>query len=85
MPTQAVLGVSEFALSRFFARFHEAANAFDEGASEGRASLRRIQWMQAQKSPAMAIWLGKQWLGQRDKADVTVKEISHEEALRALG
>jgi hypothetical protein len=29
--------------------------------------------------------LGKQRLGQRDKADVAVQEVSHKEALRALG
>lgn len=33
----------------------------------GKASLRRRQWMMAEKNPAMAIWLGKQYLGQRDK------------------
>lgn len=32
----------------------------------GKACLRRIQFNLAKKSPAMAIWLGKQWLGQRD-------------------
>lgn len=34
--------------------------------SEGKASLRRMQMKQAEKSPAMAIWLGKQYLGQTD-------------------
>lgn len=32
----------------------------------GKISLRRLQFKHAQKSFAMAIWLGKQWLGQRD-------------------
>lgn len=32
----------------------------------GRASLRRIQISLAKTSPAMAIWLGKQYLGQRE-------------------
>lgn len=39
-------------------------------ASGGRASLRRYQFAQAEKNPIMAIWLGKQYLGQRDNADV---------------
>lgn len=39
-------------------------------ASGGRASLRRYQFAQAEKHPVMAIWLGKQYLGQRDNADV---------------
>lgn len=32
----------------------------------GRASLRRNQFKLSEKSAAMAIWLGKQYLGQRD-------------------
>lgn len=36
----------------------------------GKASLRRRQWNLAEKNTAMAIWLGKQWLGQKDKIDV---------------
>lgn len=33
----------------------------------GRASLRRNQFKLSEKSAAMAIWLGKQYLGQRDR------------------
>ena len=33
-------------------------------------SLRRIQWKHAEKSVPMAIWLGKQYLGQRDNIEV---------------
>ena len=32
----------------------------------GKCSLRRSQFVLSRKNPAMAIWLGKQWLGQRD-------------------
>ena len=32
----------------------------------GKMSLRRIQFKLAEKNTAMAIWLGKQYLGQRD-------------------
>ena len=35
---------------------------------EGKMSLRRQQWKSAENgSVPMQIWLGKQWLGQRDK------------------
>ena len=34
----------------------------------GKKSLRRYQFEQAEKSASMAIWLGKQWLGQKDEA-----------------
>lgn len=40
-------------------------------APTGRVSLRRHQWLAAQKgNVAMLIWLGKQWLGQSDKVEV---------------
>lgn len=32
----------------------------------GKLSLRRNQFKQSEKNSTMAIWLGKQWLGQRD-------------------
>lgn len=35
----------------------------------GLVSLRRTQFQLAEKSPAMAIFLGKQYLGQKDKDD----------------
>ena len=36
----------------------------------GKSSLRRNQWKLAEKHPAMAIFLGKQYLGQKDNIDV---------------
>lgn len=33
----------------------------------GKASLRRMQWKLAEKSAPVAIWLGKQYLGQYEK------------------
>ena len=41
----------------------------------GKVSLRRYQFKQAEKSERMAIWLGKQWLGQTEKIEATVAEI----------
>lgn len=32
----------------------------------GKCSLRRYQFVQSKKSATMAIWLGKNWLGQKD-------------------
>lgn len=37
----------------------------------GKISLRRLQFKLAEKSYAMAIWLGKQYLGQTDKIEAT--------------
>lgn len=38
---------------------------------KGQISLRRMQWKLAEKNPTMAIFLGKQYLGQRDKIEYT--------------
>ena len=36
----------------------------------GKVSLRRSQWRLAQKNAIMGIWLGKQYLGQKDEQTV---------------
>ena len=36
----------------------------------GKISLRRIQYNHAKKNVSMAIWLGKQWLGQTDNKEI---------------
>ena len=40
----------------------------EEGRENGRKSLRRIQFELAKRSAAMAIFLGKQYLGQKDES-----------------
>lgn len=40
----------------------------------GRISIRRIQFRQAEKNPVMAIWLGKQILGQTEKVEAEVTD-----------
>jgi hypothetical protein len=45
---------------------------------KGKISLRRTQFKLADKSAAMAIFLGKQYLGQSDKVEQTVAMISDE-------
>lgn len=37
-------------------------------AENGKCSLRRNQFVLSKSNTAMAIWLGKQWLGQKDTA-----------------
>ncbi len=44
--------------------------------ANGRISLRRMQFKLAQKSPAMAIFLGKQYLGQTDKVEQSIFDAS---------
>lgn len=52
-------------------RFSEV---FAQKRGKGKISLRRSQWKLAEKSATMAIWLGKQYLGQRDNVDVIVSD-----------
>lgn len=44
--------------------------AFSQFRSKGRVSLRRTQWRMSEKNPALAIWLGKQYLGQKDEQNI---------------
>ena len=43
---------------------------YKKGQENGKMSLRRIQYKLAEKNPTMAIFLGKQYLGQRDNIEV---------------
>lgn len=42
----------------------------------GKSSLRRTQFKMANKNASMAIWLGKQYLGQKDREENTNQEAS---------
>lgn len=42
----------------------------EKGQSQGKASLRRNQFKLSESNAAMAIFLGKNWLGQTDKQEV---------------
>lgn len=52
------------------------AESYKKFKAKGRISIRRAQFALAYKSAAVAIWLGKQYLGQRDVqvVDATVKD-----------
>lgn len=66
----AVLGVSEKTFLKFKAEHPEVAEVWAAGPAAGRASLRRHQFALAQRYPAMAIFLGKNLLGQRDRFEI---------------
>lgn len=42
---------------------------YEDKCNDGRISLRRIQFRFADTNPTMAIFLGKQWLGQSDQVE----------------
>lgn len=48
------------------------SEVFAQKRGAGKISLRRNQWRLAEKNATMAIFLGKQFLGQRDNMDITV-------------
>lgn len=45
------------------------SKVFAQKRSKGKISLRRSQFQLAEKNANMAIWLGKQYLGQRDRLE----------------
>lgn len=59
---------------RTLQRDEEFMRLYDQGRENGKASLRRIQWKHAEKSASMAMFLGKQYLGQRDNLEVSNTE-----------
>jgi hypothetical protein len=62
----SVLLVSEPTFFAFLDRCPEAREAWELGKDQGKASLRRTQFNLAKRSAGMAIFLGKNFLGQKD-------------------
>lgn len=65
------------------------SEVFREKRGTGKISLRRSQFQLAQTNATMAIWLGKQYLGQRDQIETTIaidkaKEDALSRSLREL-
>lgn len=50
------------------------AEHYKKGLDGGKMSLRRMQFKLAEKNSAMAIFLGKQYLGQKDNPDENGKD-----------
>ena len=48
------------------------SEAFKMFSARGKMNLRRYQFKLAQKNASMAIWLGKQYLGQKDDVEIIV-------------
>ncbi|MBR4855142.1 MAG: helix-turn-helix domain-containing protein [Bacteroidaceae bacterium] len=66
------------------------ADAYKKNSGSGKISLRRAQFKLAEKNASMAIWLGKQYLGQRDNAESWIpgdkaQEDGLSKSLRELG
>ena len=46
------------------------SDVYKRFSSDGKKSLRRYQFELAEKNPTMAIWLGKNLLGQKDEVAI---------------
>jgi len=69
----AFFGCDKKTIERRYAEEEDFQQAIDQGRGLGKLSVRRkqMQIMDEHNSAAMAIWLGKQILGQRDNQDIT--------------
>ena len=63
--------VSDKTLDSWCKRTYRASfsEVFRQKRGAGKISLRRNQWRLAEKNANMAIWLGKQYLGQKESAE----------------
>lgn len=50
------------------------ADAFKTWSADGKISLRRTQFRMAETNCSMAIWLGKQYLGQNEMQEISVSK-----------
>lgn len=72
-----VFDCSEDTIERWCKRTYglKFADAYKKESAKGKISLRRNQFKLAEKSAAMAIFLGKNYLGQSDKIEQTITEV----------
>ena len=67
---------------RTLQRDEEFCRVYKKGQETGKMSLRRYQYKLAEKNTAMAIFLGKQYLGQKDIIETdNTKELAKVEEL----
>ena len=59
---------------RTLQRDEEFCRLFKKGRENGKMSLRRMQFKLAEKNASMAIFLGKQYLGQKDVIENNEKQ-----------
>jgi hypothetical protein len=81
----AFMGVSDKTLTRWCKETYGRpfSEIFRQKREIGKVSLRRKQWHLADKSASMAIFLGKNYLGQTDRQEVTFQS-DDDESLREM-
>jgi hypothetical protein len=69
----AIVGVSRRTLYEHMESDPAVVEAIERGRSNGRASVRRMQWMKAEAgSDTMLIWVGKVLCGQKDTSSIAL-------------
>lgn len=70
----AFFEVTDKTLESWCKRAYKAgfSEVFRQKRGKGKISLRRAQFQLAQKNATMAIWLGKQYLGQKEFVDMNM-------------
>lgn len=84
----AVLDVDEATLIKWCKENYDGkvfSKVFAEKRLGGKTSLRRKQWKLASSNASMAIFLGKQYLNQKDNVDVEVNQEALEKLDDVLG
>lgn len=59
---------------RTLQRDKEFCRIYKKSLDKGRMSLRRMQWKLAEKNTTMAIFLGKNYLGQKDVVEQSIED-----------
>ena len=60
------------------------STVYEKYSEDGKSSLRRTQFKLAERNPSMAIWLGKQYLNQRDRiSNIVETDEESKELLKA--
>lgn len=74
---------SEDTIERWCKRTYKEnfAETFKKHSGKGRISLRRAQFRLAEKNASMAIWLGKQYLGQSDSVTYSIDKPRQDDPL----
>ena len=82
----SVMNVSDKTLNRLLKEHYKMdfSEAHKKYSATGKISLRRTQFKMAERSDRMAIWLGKQYLGQREPERDQAERITDIEDMSAI-
>lgn len=81
----AFFNCSEDTIERWCKREYKEgfADVYSKKRGLGKISLRRSQFRMAETNPTMAIWLGKQYLGQTERQEVAVS-VKDDETIKEM-